>query len=220
MISRSCPSASSNGTWMAPQGSRAAPTFPDSRERVIAAGLPSVPLRPRNSVRSPLMVRVVSSTSKKAIRSGEFRVVRVSREERAAVRVNFGDDMHDRFWPQISQHPFHIPGRGEPARSARFVPHLQHRKLDRCIQRHVHPQLRADPVLRMLEDAVAESVAADVRGRPAARQRRGRPEVTALFVTEVQGFSARIAHGIVVPGREAEFVGILAPGVGLGRSRR
>ena len=33
-------------------------------------------------------------------------------------RVNFGDHVHGRFRPQISQHPFHIPGGGEPARSA------------------------------------------------------------------------------------------------------
>ena len=38
-ISRSCPSASSNGTWMAAQGSKPAPTLPESRARVIAAGL-------------------------------------------------------------------------------------------------------------------------------------------------------------------------------------
>src|SRR5208283_5174901 len=57
------------GTWIAAQGSRAAPTLPERRARVIAAGALSVPLRPRNSVRSPLMVRDISSTSKKAVRS-------------------------------------------------------------------------------------------------------------------------------------------------------
>ena len=71
------------------------------------------------------------------------------------------------------------------------------------------------PPLRMLEDAVAEAVPADVRCRAAAGQRRGRPEVAALFVAEVQGFAARIAHRVVVPRGEAEFVGVLAPGVGL-----
>ena len=83
-----------------------------------------------------------------------------------------------------------------------------------CVQGHVNPQLRADAALRVLEDAVAESVAADVRLRAAAGQRRGRPEMAALFVAEVKGFSARIAHGVVVPGSEAELVGILAPRAG------
>ena len=72
----------------------------------------------------------------------------------------------------------------------------------------------------MLEDAVAKAVPADVGLGAAARQRRGRPEVAALLVAEVQGFAARIAHGIVVPGSEAELVSVLAPGVGRGRSPR
>ncbi len=46
------------------------------------------------------------------------------------------------------------------------------------------------------------------------RRRCGRPDVAGLFVAEVDGFSARIAHRIVVPGRETKFVRILAPGVG------
>ena len=213
-ISRSCPAASSNGTWIAAQGSKAAPTLPESRERFIAAGVRSVPLRPRNSVRSPLTVRTASSTSKKAIRPRELRVVWIPREQRAARGIDFGDHMHGRFRPQIAQHPFHIARRGEPARSARLVSHLEDRELDRCVQGHVNPQLRADAALRMLEDAVAESVAADVQVRSAPGQRRGGPEVAALFVTQVEGFSARIAHGVIGPGSEAELVGILAPGVG------
>src|SRR6185369_10910380 len=68
-ISRSCPSASSKGIWMAPQGSRPAPTLLDNFNRVIASGLLCVPLRPRNSARSPLNVTfallVASLASKK-----------------------------------------------------------------------------------------------------------------------------------------------------------
>ncbi len=69
MISRSCSSASSNGTWIAPQGSSAAPTLQERRGNDIAAGFSSVPLRPMNSVLSPVKLRVVLSTSKNAIRS-------------------------------------------------------------------------------------------------------------------------------------------------------
>src|SRR4249919_1143726 len=67
----------------------------------------------------------------------------------------------------------------------------------------------------MLEDAIAEAVPSDVGCRPATGQRRGGPEVAPLFVTEIQAFSARIAHRVVVPRSEAEFVGVLAPGIGL-----
>lgn len=50
---------------MAAHGSSAAPTVPDSSGRDIAAGLRSVPLRPRNSLRSPHKVApTLSSVSK------------------------------------------------------------------------------------------------------------------------------------------------------------
>jgi hypothetical protein len=35
-----------------------------------------------------------------------------------------------------------------------------------------------------------------------------------FFVAQVKGFAARIADRVVVPGRQAEFVGVFAPGVG------
>ena len=127
-ISRSCPSASSNGTWIAAQGSRAAPTLPESRARAMAAGFRSVPLRPRNSVRSPVTVRVGLVHVEERDPVGELGVVGVAREERAAVGIDLGDHVHRRFRPQIAQHPFHIAGGGEPARSARLVSHLQHRR--------------------------------------------------------------------------------------------
>ena len=66
----------------------------------------------------------------------------------------------------------------------------------------------------MLEDAVAEAVPNDVRRRAAGRQRRGRPELAGLFVADVEGLAGEVAHRIVVPGGEPEFVRVLAPGVG------
>jgi len=69
---RDCPGASSNGTWIAAQGSSPAPTRPDSRSRRRAAGRRSEPLRPMNSVRSQVKLpnsRSSTSTSKKPIQS-------------------------------------------------------------------------------------------------------------------------------------------------------
>src|SRR4026209_1333719 len=67
----------------------------------------------------------------------------------------------------------------------------------------------------MLKDAITEAVPADVRCRPAAGQRRRRPVMTPLFVTEIQTFPTRIAHRVVEPWSETEFVGVLTPGIGL-----
>src|SRR4029077_10395440 len=67
----------------------------------------------------------------------------------------------------------------------------------------------------MLKDAIAKAVPTDVRCRPAAGQRRGGPVVAPLFVTKIQAFPARIAHRVVEPRSETEFVGVLTPGIGL-----
>src|ERR1043165_2489015 len=46
-----------------------APTRPESRTRRMAAGFAGVPLRPKNSVRSPVTVRIVSLQPTKTTRS-------------------------------------------------------------------------------------------------------------------------------------------------------
>ena len=50
--------------------------------------------------------------------AGEFGVVRIARQQRAAFEVDFSDHMHHRFRPQIAKHPLGVSGNGEPARPA------------------------------------------------------------------------------------------------------
>ena len=57
----------------------------------------SVPLRPRNSVRSPVTVRSVSLDVEEGDAVGELGVVGVAGEERAACRIDLGDHVHGRF---------------------------------------------------------------------------------------------------------------------------
>ncbi len=144
----------------------------------------------------------------------KLRAVGVPREQRAAGGVDFSDGVHQRFRPQIPQHPLHVSGGGEPPGSTRHVSELERGELDRGVQGDVNPHLRADAGLGMFKHAVAEAMPRQIRSCSAARQRSRRPVVAALFVTEVKRFSAGIAHRIVAPGSEAELVGILAPGVG------
>ena len=49
---------------------------------------------------------------------GEFYVVGVACMERAAEWIDFSNDVHGRFRPQVAQHPLHVAGCGEPARAA------------------------------------------------------------------------------------------------------
>ena len=66
----------------------------------------------------------------------------------------------------------------------------------------------------MFEHAVTETVTGLVRALSGAGLRRCRPEVPGLFITQVNGFAAAIGDRIVVPGRQAKFVGIFGPGIG------
>ena len=121
-------------------------------------------------------------------------------------------------------HRFRRAGRRAPIRHSRWpragaigpsrCAPCSTRELHRRIERDIDPQLGVDAVFRVFEDAVAEAVPGDIGSRAAAGQRRGRPEVAALFVADVEGLSARIGDRIVVPGRQAELVGVFAPGVG------
>ncbi len=99
-------------------------------------------------------------------------------------------------------------------RLARLVAHFQHRELDCRVHVDVNRELRSNATLHVLKDAVAEPMSALVVTDAGARQWRGRPEMAAVFVAQIKDFPARIAHRVVVPGCEAELMGVLAPGVG------
>ena len=135
---------------------------------------------------------------------------------------DFGDHVHRRLGSQIAKDPFHVTGGREPARTPRSIAHLQHRELHRRIDGDVHAKLGADAILAVLEDAVAEAVAGDIGAGAAGGQRRGRPELPGFLVAQEERFSACIAHGVVVPGRETKLVRVLAPRVrqpGFGNDR-
>ena len=65
----------------------------------------------------------------------------------------------------------------------------------------------------VLEHAVAKAMPDDVGAPRACRQGRRGPEAAGLFIAQEERLAAAIAHRVVMPGGEAEFVGILAPGV-------
>ena len=76
---------------------------------------PAMPLRPMNSVRSPLMVRSDAIGVEEGNPPGEFAVVRISREQRSARGSISVTTCIAVFAPQIAQHPFDIAGRRELA---------------------------------------------------------------------------------------------------------
>ena len=122
------------------------------------------------------------------------------------------------FAPQVAEHPLDVTGRAQLARAARHVGEPQHRELHRRVEGDEDRQLGTDAVRGVLEHAVAEAVAGlELRGpRAVGRAGQGgrRPHVAAFLVAQVDRLAAGVADGIVVPRRQSQFVGVLAPGVG------
>ena len=165
-------------------------------------------------MRSPVTVRDRLAAVDEDDPVGKLGVVGVAREERAADRVELGHHVHERFVAQFAQHQFPVAGDRQLARPAGAVGDLQPGELDRRVGGDVDAQLGDDAVLGVLEHAVAEAVAGDVRVLTAGRQRRGRPEAAGLLVADVDRLAAGVGDRIVVPRREAELVAVLRPGVG------
>ena len=143
----------------------------------------------------------------------ELGVEGIAREQGAAARIELGDHVHRRLRREVAQHPFDVARHRKRAAAARRVSKPQHDELHRLVGRDVDALLAFDAVLGVLEDAVAEAMAAAVLASPSRRQRRGRPVASALVVADIEGLSRGIADRIVVPGREAILVRVLAPGV-------
>ena len=146
--------------------------------------------------------------------AGKLTVVHVAGKQRARGRVDLGDHVHQVRVPPLAEHQLPVAGDRQAPGPARAIAHLHHHQFHGRVQRDVGPQFRADPQLRVLKHAVAESVSADVGAVPARGQRRRRPELTGFLVADVKRLAAGVAHRIVVPGGEPEFVGVVHPGVG------
>ena len=78
--------------------------MPDRCARRIAAGSASEPLRPMNSVRLPVMLRLGSLTWANTHPAGPAAGVGVAGEQRAGVGILLGDDVHEIGVPPFAKH--------------------------------------------------------------------------------------------------------------------
>ncbi len=122
--------------------------------------------------------------------------------------------MHGVPRPQVTEHQIDGGEDADGTATRAEVLDLQRQELHRRGDRHERRQLRLQPVLAVLKDAVPEAVSAGVRRVAGARPWHRAEEPSARIVAEVENLAARIADGVVAPRRQSIELGIAAPSVG------
>src|SRR5690349_6428770 len=93
--------------------------------------------------------------------SGEIGVPETAREDRARCLVEAGHDER-RGRPGESERPLYVSGDRDPPTPIRAVLYEEMRNFDGIFRRHELDDLKPDAVRRVLEAAVASTVASDV----------------------------------------------------------
>jgi len=151
------------------------------------------------------------------MRSVELGIERLRASKAPVCGVHLGLDVQQAIVTQFSQNPFPIAGYGQTARPSREVAQLQDANFTGHPWQHKPVQLGGDAVLGLvpLEHRVAEAVTDDVGFAPRAGSGVGDQNCPVCSSPEVEGFTGDVGDGIIVPGRQAELVAILDPGVAL-----
>src|ERR1700728_327953 len=136
-----------------------------------------------------------------------------SREDRTRLRVEFGDDVGRIRRARAAQNPFHVRGDGNAARRAGIVAQGEPGNLDRVIRRNELNQVSRDTVRAVLKTGVALAMARHIRRILEADWQRGRrPDLSAAFVAQIEGFTGWIDHVVIGPGCDLVLVAVYRPG--------
>ena len=179
-----------------------------------AAGLSSVPLRPRNSRRSPVQAVCRPPRSAKATRepNAVFQGLRASIAP-VSGSISVTTERRGRA-ARRAEHPFDIGRDRKPPRPRRRVADRQARDLDRIIERHVLEEIERDAVRGVLEPAVALAVPGDIgRGLVTDRQGRRSPQLAGVLVAQIDDLARPVGDRVVRPGRELVLAAVERPGV-------
>ena len=140
--------------------------------------------------------------------------VGIAGKQPAAMRIDLSNNVHQVGVSPLAEDQLPVTGERQTARTLRLVVQLDHQELDRRIHGDVGVHFRCNPGLKVLKHAVAEAVPADVARAAMRRQRRRRPEGAGFLIANVDRFAAAVRKRVVVPGGEAEFMGVFHPGIG------
>ncbi len=122
--------------------------------------------------------------------------------------------MHGVLRAALAEDPVAAGGDGNAPGAGGGVAQDDERELDGIGDGDVDGGFAGQAVFGVFEDGVAVAVAADGGGAAGGGARRGGPDAAGFVVAEVEVLAGGIGDGVVVPGGEAELVGVLRPGIG------
>src|SRR5690606_10951990 len=91
----------------------------------------------------------------------EFGVIAIAGQERTAVAIDLGDDVHRGVCGLSAKHPFDIAERRQSTCATGMIAHSQSRELDGPVDGDEHGQFAFNAVLYMFEHGVTETVPRD-----------------------------------------------------------
>ncbi len=139
----------------------------------------------------------------------EIGVVSISRQQGKRRGIKFRRDVSRRVFPRAAEHPFrvigyvdapHLFGRILKLKLDNFHGFVRHDK-----NRHILKQSMAG----MLESRIARSMTDEIWRIGPRRQRRRRPDLPGILITQVNRLRRGITDGVITPGREAILAAVL-----------
>ena len=137
---------------------------------------------------------------------------RVARQESAGLGVDLGHDMHRGVVAGRPQDPLGIVRRRQLSPSIAHVLDPQPDQLDRVIGGHQEGQLMVEAVRVLFKGGIALTMTHQGRLGRWNRQRRWAPDLTAVFVSQVDDLARRVRDRVVAPGCQPVRLAVSRPG--------
>ena len=145
---------------------------------------------------------------------GEIEAEGILGKKGTALGVELADDVHGALFAAFAEDPLDIGGDGDAPGAGGSIAQDNGGKFERGVEGNVDGGGAGEPFFGALEDGIAVTVAAGGGGAADGRAGHGRPDAAGFVVADIEGFAGGVGDGVVMPGGEAELVGVFFPGIG------
>ena len=146
--------------------------------------------------------------------AGKIEAEGILGEEGAALGVEVADDVHGALFAAFAEDPLDVGGDGDAAGAGGGVLEDDGGKFEGGVEGDVDGGGGGESFFGSFEDAIAVAVAAGSGAAAGGGAGHGGPDAAGFVVADIEGFAGGVGDGVVMPGGEAELVGVFFPGIG------